>query len=269
MSVDQVRRLTMAALCGMTTGINPNIEKKKIAVQHITLNKAFKDFFEAKRSLVPSTVDSYDCTRDLYLKDQRRKPITSITRHMVLITRRSSTRRAPGWFLGSRGLIAAHAPSESQNSPAIAPPLLVFTSRIRTMPTLQYLDWVSTLTFLERNWRSTPTYIATTSAAWSSVATRFGVAPSSVVKWTQRAARTGSVRPAKMGGYRRPVLESHRDWLLDQVRNRPHVTLSALQDLLAERGVIVSHDTVWRFLRGCGFSFKKRRWSPTNGSARM
>lgn len=99
------------------------------------------------------------------------------------------------------------------------------------------------------------------------VAARFGVAPSSVVKWTQRARRTGSVSPAKMGGYRRPILEPHRDWLQEQVRSCPHVTLCGLQALLAERGVIVSHDTVWRFLRGCGFSFKKRRWWPTNASA--
>ncbi len=32
-----------------------------------------------------------------------------------------------------------------------------------------------------------------------SMASRFGVAPSSVAKWTQRAARPGSVSPAKMG----------------------------------------------------------------------
>lgn len=100
-----------------------------------------------------------------------------------------------------------------------------------------------------------------------SVAARFGVAPSSVVKWTARVRHTGSVSPAKMGGYRRPILEPHGDWLLEQVHKCPHVTLATLQDLLAERGVTVSHDTVWRFLRGCGLSFKKRHWSPMNASA--
>lgn len=100
------------------------------------------------------------------------------------------------------------------------------------------------------------------------VASRFGVAPSSVVKWTDRARRTGSVSPAQMGGYRRPILEPHRDWLPEQVRDCPHVTLAALQDLLAQRGIVVSHDTVWRFLRGCGFGFKKRHWSPTSANAR-
>ena len=101
------------------------------------------------------------------------------------------------------------------------------------------------------------------------VAARFGVAPSSVVKWTQRAARTGSVSPARMGGYRPVLLEPHRDWLLEQVRSCPDVTLAGLQALLAERDVAVSHDTVWRFLRGCGFSFKKRHWLPANETARM
>ncbi len=102
-----------------------------------------------------------------------------------------------------------------------------------------------------------------------SVAVRFGVAPSSVVKWTQRAAQTGSVSPAQMGGHRRPLLEPHRAWLLDQVQACPHITLAVLQENLAKRGIKVSHDTVWRFLRGCGFSFKKRHWLPTNANAPM
>jgi len=91
-------------------------------------------------------------------------------------------------------------------------------------------------------------------ASCRSVAARFGVAPSSVVKWTQRAAQTGSVSPAQMDGYRQPVLEPHRVWLLDQVQSRPHITLAMLQEMLAGRGIAVSHDTVWRFLRGCGSS---------------
>lgn len=102
-----------------------------------------------------------------------------------------------------------------------------------------------------------------------SVATRFGVAPSSAVKWAQRVARTGSVSPVKMGGYRRPILEPHREWLLDRVQECPHTTLAMLQEKLAGRGIEVSHDTVWRFLRSCGFSFKKRRWSPMNANAPM
>ncbi len=97
----------------------------------------------------------------------------------------------------------------------------------------------------------------------------FGVAPSTAVKWVSRVARTGSVNPGKMGGHRRPVLEPHRDWLLAQLEACPELTVKALQALLEERGVLVSHDTVWRFLRACGLTFTKRRWSRTSASARM
>jgi transposase len=38
-------------------------------------------------------------------------------------------------------------------------------------------------------------------------AARFGVAVSSVVKWSQRYRATGSVKPGKMGGHRKPVLD--------------------------------------------------------------
>ena len=37
------------------------------------------------------------------------------------------------------------------------------------------------------------------------------------------------------------------------------VTLIALRDELRAKGVQVSHDTVWRYLRGAGLSFKKKR----------
>jgi transposase len=88
------------------------------------------------------------------------------------------------------------------------------------------------------------------------VAWRFAVAPSSVVKWTQRAAATGSVAPGKMGGHRKPILEAHRDSLLDLVRARPESTAKGLPAArAAQRGILVSHDTVWRFLRAAVFSF--------------
>lgn len=101
------------------------------------------------------------------------------------------------------------------------------------------------------------------------VGARFAIAPSTAVKWAGRAARTGSVSPGKMGGHRRPMLEPHRDWLLAEVRARPEITLAGLRERLAGRGVDASSDTVWRFLRACGYSFKKRRWSRTSASAPM
>ena len=89
------------------------------------------------------------------------------------------------------------------------------------------------------------------------VAKRFGVAVSSVVKWSQRYRATGSVAPGKMGGPRRPILEPHREFIIERITQTPHLTLHGLKDELAARGVIVSHNAVWLFLRREGLSFKK------------
>jgi transposase len=89
------------------------------------------------------------------------------------------------------------------------------------------------------------------------IAERFEIAPSTVVKWSKRMRETGTPAPAKFGGYRKCSLDPHRAFVLEQIGAVPHLTLHRLKDLLAERGVAVSHDTVWRFLRREGRSFKK------------
>ena len=94
------------------------------------------------------------------------------------------------------------------------------------------------------------------------VAARFGVAVSTVVKWRQRYRETGSVAPGKMGGHRRWVLAPHRDFIVAAIERTPHLTLHGLKDLLAARGVTVSHQAVWRFLRREGLSFKKNPVRP-------
>ena len=89
-------------------------------------------------------------------------------------------------------------------------------------------------------------------------AERFGVSVASVVRWSQRHRETGSVRPGKIGGHRRRVLEPHRDFIVERLAQTSHLTLHRLKDELAARGVVVSHNTVWSFLRREGLSFKKK-----------
>lgn len=90
------------------------------------------------------------------------------------------------------------------------------------------------------------------------VAARFEVAVSTVVKWSQRYRRTGSVAPGKIGGHRPVLLAPHREFIVERLRQTPHLTLHGLKDELAARGVKVSHDTVWTFLRREGLRFKKK-----------
>jgi transposase len=95
-----------------------------------------------------------------------------------------------------------------------------------------------------------------------SVAVRFGVAVSSVVKWSQRHRATGSVAPGKMGGHRKPVLDPHRAFILERIAQTSHLTLHRLKDELAAHGVIVSHTAIWMFMRREGLRFKKNAIRP-------
>lgn len=90
-----------------------------------------------------------------------------------------------------------------------------------------------------------------------SAAARFGVSVSSAIKWSRRYRQTGSVAPGQMGGHRRPVLTDHRSFILERISQTPHLTLHGLKDELATRGVKVSHNAVWLFLRREGLSCKK------------
>jgi putative transposase len=45
-------------------------------------------------------------------------------------------------------------------------------------------------------------------------AARYAVSPSSAIKRMQRLRQTCSVKPDRIGGHRRPVLEPHQDLLL-------------------------------------------------------
>lgn len=94
------------------------------------------------------------------------------------------------------------------------------------------------------------------------VAARFGVAASSVVKWSQRQRARGSVAPDRMGGRRRRVLEPHRAFIVERLTQHPNLTLHGLKAELAARGIAVSHDAIWRFLRREGLRFKKNDVRP-------
>lgn len=98
-------------------------------------------------------------------------------------------------------------------------------------------------------------------------AATFGVSVACVVKWAQRFRATGSVAPGAMGGHRRPVLEGERDWLLARLRDKPDLTVRALAAELAERGIVVSHVSVWNLLRRENQTFKKKRARQRTGAA--
>ena len=91
------------------------------------------------------------------------------------------------------------------------------------------------------------------------VAETFGVSVASVVKWSQRHRATGSVAPGQMGGHKPYRLEAERNWLLARLASKPDLTVRALADELAERGIVVGHVAVWNMMRRENLTHKKKR----------
>ena len=89
-------------------------------------------------------------------------------------------------------------------------------------------------------------------------AARFDVSVTAAGRWGRRLRETGSAAALPMGGVRRAVLAGERDWLLARIKEKPDLTLRAIRAELAERGVIVSYDAVWRFFGKEGVTFKKK-----------
>jgi len=85
----------------------------------------------------------------------------------------------------------------------------------------------------------------------------FGVSVASVVKWSQRWRATGSAAAGQMGGWKRLILLSQREWLLARIAEKPDLTLRGLVAELSERGTPASYGAVWRFFKHEEISFKK------------
>ena len=100
--------------------------------------------------------------------------------------------------------------------------------------------------------------IAAVGAGDRAAAARFGVSPSSAVKWTKRARLTGSVEPKPMGGRRPFALARHRVWVLPRLADKPDLTLRALALELADQDVKISDCPVWNFPRREGVTFRKK-----------
>ena len=89
---------------------------------------------------------------------------------------------------------------------------------------------------------------------------RFEVSPSAAIKLMQRVRATGSPAPAKIGGYRQPLLAGYEDVLRELTDTHKGITLAEMRAELVARGApSVSITTIWSMLGRIGRSHKKRR----------
>ena len=81
---------------------------------------------------------------------------------------------------------------------------------------------------------------------------------SSMVRFLKLHRETGSVSPAKFGGYKDFALAEHEDLVRQLVADQPDITLEELAARLAKKKVDVGKSSVSRFLHHLKLTFKKK-----------
>ena len=101
-------------------------------------------------------------------------------------------------------------------------------------------------------------------------AERFGVSPSSAIRWRALDRREGDIAPRRQGGEGTSHrIEAYAERILSTLGEKSDITLAELRDGLKERGVAVAIGTLWRFFKRRRITRKKdgarRRAAPQHG----
>ncbi len=89
---------------------------------------------------------------------------------------------------------------------------------------------------------------------------RFGVAPSTAVRWVDRQRSQGETSARRQGKPRGSRLDAHEAFILAMIDEQKDITLTEMVERLqAEHGVRISRAMLCIWLRRCGFTHKKRR----------
>ncbi len=100
-------------------------------------------------------------------------------------------------------------------------------------------------------------------------ATRFKVSASRAIRWVCRLSTHGSFAASPQGGDQKSGrIEAQAAFILDQVAQKPDITLAELQGLLSALGLDVGIGTLWRFFDRRQISFKKNRARRRAGAGR-
>lgn len=91
-------------------------------------------------------------------------------------------------------------------------------------------------------------------------AARYGIAPSTAIRWDTERRTTGSFAPKRQGGdMRSQKIEAHAGTIRSTLAQTPDITLAELCQHLSEQGVAASTSSLWRFFRRHGITRKKDR----------
>ena len=110
-------------------------------------------------------------------------------------------------------------------------------------------------------------YRSKKSGSYAATAALFGVGEATVSRLLRRQRETGDVQHKPRGGNRKREIDL--DWLREHLAANPDGRLidriAAWQEHAGKR---VSLGTMWLAVRACGWTHKKKQWSPANKTAR-
>jgi transposase len=99
-------------------------------------------------------------------------------------------------------------------------------------------------------------------------AARFGVAPSTAIRWQDQRRTTGNIAPKPQGGdMRSRHVEARREDILRLWEARKDISLEELRAGLAAIGLTVSVAGLHRFFARRGMTRKKRQATPSSRTA--
>lgn len=92
-------------------------------------------------------------------------------------------------------------------------------------------------------------------------AERFGVSPSSAVRFVREWRARGATKAKQQGGDQRSSrIEEHHAAIMSAIEAKPDMTLVEIAEMLAaERSSSFAPSSVWRFLDRHDVTFKKKR----------
>jgi transposase len=95
-------------------------------------------------------------------------------------------------------------------------------------------------------------------ATIAEIAEQLGVSISSVVRFRRLHRETGSVSPAKFGGYKGYALAAHEELVRQLMVEQPDMTLAEIKAVLATEKMTVGQSSISRFLHHLNLRFKKK-----------
>ncbi len=93
LTVEQARREAHKLLGEIAMGIDPVAERKTREANRVTLGQCFEEFKKTRTQLSPTTLRDYNYHLKSHLGDWMTRPITEITKHMVLSRHRKISER--------------------------------------------------------------------------------------------------------------------------------------------------------------------------------